>query len=41
MEKAKYGKMRQVIAVNGSQMVVEIEGSYYRRKQEHKMTSQK
>ena len=26
MEKAKYGKMRQVNAVNGSQMVVKIEG---------------
>ncbi len=31
MEKAKYGKMRQVNAVNGSQMVVELRGSYYRR----------
>jgi len=31
MEKAKYGKMRQVNAVNGSQMVVKIGGSYYRR----------
>jgi hypothetical protein len=30
MEKAKYGKMRQVNAVNGSQMVVKIGGSYYR-----------
>ena len=30
-EKAKYGKMRQVNAVNGSQMVVKIEGSYYRQ----------
>jgi hypothetical protein len=36
-EKAKYGKMRQVNAVNGSQMVVKIGGSYYRRKQEHKV----
>jgi len=35
MEKAKYGKMRQVKAVNGSQMVVKLRGSYYRRKQEH------
>ncbi len=26
MEKAKYGKMRQVNAVNGSQMVVKIGG---------------
>ena len=34
MEKAKYGKMRQVNAVNGSQMVVKIEGSYYRRGKE-------
>ena len=40
-EKAKYGKMRQVNAVNGSQMVVKIGVGYYRRKQEHKMTSQK
>ena len=31
MEKAKYGKMRQVNAVNGSQMVVKLRGSYYRR----------
>ena len=31
MEKAKYGKMRQVNAVNGSQMVVKNGGSYYRR----------
>ena len=30
MEKAKYGKMRQVNAVNGSQMVVKLRGSYYR-----------
>ena len=30
-EKAKYGKMRQVNAVNGSQMVVKLRGSYYRR----------
>ena len=37
MEKAKYGKMRQVKAVNGRQLVVKIEGSYYRRKQEHKV----
>ena len=29
-EKAKYGKMRQVNAVNGSQMVVKLRGSYYR-----------
>jgi hypothetical protein len=40
-EKAKYGKMRQVNAVNGSQMVVKIGVAYYRRKQEHKVTSQK
>ena len=33
MEKAKYGKMRQVNAVNGSQMVVKIGVVYYRRKQ--------
>ena len=39
MEKAKYGKMRQVNAVNGSQMVVKIGVAYYRRKQEHKVTS--
>ena len=26
MEKAKYGKMRQVNAVNGSQMVVKLGG---------------
>jgi hypothetical protein len=32
MEKAKYGKMRQVNAVNGSQMVVEIGASYCRPK---------
>ena len=31
MEKAKYGKMRQVNAVNGSQMVVKIGVVYYRR----------
>ena len=31
MEKAKYGKLRQVNAVNGSQMVVKLRGSYYRR----------
>ena len=31
MEKAKYGKMRQVNAVNGSQMVVKIGVGYYRR----------
>ena len=31
MEKAKYGKMRQVNAVNGSQMVVKIGVRYYRR----------
>ena len=30
-EKAKYGKMRQVNAVNGSQMVVKIGVVYYRR----------
>ena len=30
-EKAKYGKMRQVNAVNGSQMVVKIGVFYYRR----------
>ena len=30
MEKAKYGKMRQVNAVNGSQMVVKIGVFYYR-----------
>ena len=30
MEKAKYGKMRQVNAVNDSQMVVKLRGSYYR-----------
>ena len=29
MEKAKYGKMRQVNAVNGSQMVVKIGVVYY------------
>ena len=29
-EKAKYGKMRQVNAVNGSQMVVKIGADYYR-----------
>ncbi len=34
MEKAKYGKMRQVNAVNGSQMVVKLRGSYYRRGKE-------
>ena len=31
MEKAKYGKMRQVNAVNGSQMVVKTGVFYYRR----------
>ena len=31
MEKSKYGKMRQVKAVNGSQMVVKIGVGYYRR----------
>jgi hypothetical protein len=31
MEKAKYGKMRQVNAVNGSKMVVKIGVFYYRR----------
>ena len=31
MEKAKYGKMRQVNAVNGSQMVVKNGVVYYRR----------
>ena len=30
MEKAKYGKMRQVNAVNGSQMVVKNGMFYYR-----------
>lgn len=30
-EKAKYGKLRQVNAVNGSQMVVKIGVFYYRR----------
>ena len=30
-EKAKYGKMRQINAVNGSQMVVKIGVGYYRR----------
>ena len=39
MEKAKYGKMRQVTAVNCSKMVVKLRGPYYRRKQEHKVTS--
>ena len=34
MENAKYGKMRQVNAVNGSQMVVKLRGSYYRRVKE-------
>ena len=34
MEKAKYGKMRQVNAVNGSQMVVKIGVVYYRRVKE-------
>jgi hypothetical protein len=34
MEKAKCGKMRQVKAVNGSQMVVKLRGSYYRRGKE-------
>ena len=33
-EKAKYGKMRQVNAVNGSQMVVKIGVVYYRRGKE-------
>ncbi len=37
MEKAKYGKMRQVNAVNGSQMVVKLRGSYYRQKQGNKV----
>ena len=31
MEKAKYDKMRQVNAVNGSQMVVKTGILYYRR----------
>ena len=31
--------MRQVNAVNGSQMVVKIGVAYYRRKQEYKVTS--
>ena len=35
MEKAKYGKMRQVNAVNGSQMVVKLRGYYYRQKWDH------
>ena len=39
--KPKCGKMRQDEAVNGSQMVVKQRGSYYRQKQEHKVTSQK
>ncbi len=30
MKKAKYGKMRQVTAVNGSKMVVKIGVVYYR-----------
>ncbi len=30
MGKARYGKMRQVNAVNGSQMVVKIGMAYYR-----------
>jgi hypothetical protein len=30
MENAKYGKMRQVTAANGSQMVVKIGVFYYR-----------
>ena len=30
MKKAKYGKMRQVTAVNGSKMVVKIRVVYYR-----------
>jgi len=33
--------MWQVKAINGSQMVVKTGVLYYRRKQEHKMTSQK
>ena len=41
MEKAKYGKMRQVKAINGSQMVVKLRDSYYRRKQEHKVKGHK
>ena len=39
MEKAKYGKLRQVTALNGSKMVVKIGVVYYRRKQEYKVTS--
>ncbi len=35
MENAKYGKMWQIKAVNGSQIVVKLRGSYYRQKQEH------
>ncbi len=31
MENAKYGKMRQVKAVNGSQLIVKLRGSYYRQ----------
>ena len=31
MKKAKYGKMRQVNAVNGSKMVVKIRVFYYRQ----------
>ena len=31
MENAKYGKMRQVNAVNGSKMVVKIGVFYYRQ----------
>jgi hypothetical protein len=31
MENAKYGKMRQVTALNGSKMVVKIGVVYYRR----------
>ena len=34
MEKAKYGKLRQVNAINGSQMVVKIGVVYYRRGKE-------
>ena len=39
MEKAKYGKLRQVTALTGSKMVVKIGVVYYRRKQEYKVTS--
>ena len=38
MEKAKNGKMRQVNAVNGSQLVVKLRDSYYRRVKEKNYT---